>query len=206
MKNILCFFTAIFLSASLSAQDTTRVTNHYRDGQTYDTYTRNTAGEKEGVYVQYTRFGKRFIVGQYKNGIPTGTWNYYSADTSGVLVQTLNFDTHTETFVDSNRVPALICGPRFFGGRIAQNEYIARRVKSDFTKEEKETYRGRPFVISFSIDHSTLKVVGATIDDKDLSEPFKNKLLKIVNEMPAWLPPVCKDKDEVWRFSVPIIF
>lgn len=205
MKTIL-YIPVLFLCTVLSAQDTTRITNYYRDGLTYDTYTRNTAGEKEGVYVQYTRFGKRFIVGKYTNGIPTGVWNYYSSDTAGVLVQTLNFDTHTETFVDSNRVSAMICGPRYFGGRTAQNEYIARRVKTDFTKEEKETYRGRPFIVSFSIDPKTLKVVGATIEDTDLQESFRKKLLAVANEMPAWLPPVCSGKNEVWRFSIPVIF
>lgn len=205
MKNVL-FFATILFSIALSAQDTTRVVNHYRDGQVFDSFTRNSQNEKEGSYVQYSRFGKLYMSGQYKNGIPTGIWNYYSSDTSGVLVQTLNFDTHTETFVDSNRVTALICGPRYFGGRTAQNEYIARRVHSDFTKEEKDAYRGRPFVISFSIDPKTLKVVGVSIEDKDLQEPFKNKLVAIVSEMPAWLPPVCKDKNEVWRFSVPVVF
>ncbi len=182
-----------------------RVVNHYNDGQIYDSFMRNSVGEKEGAYVQYSRFGKKYISGQYNNGVPFGTWNYYSADTSGRLVQTLDFDSHKEVFVDSIRVPALICGPRFFGGRIAQNEYIARRIKSDFTKEEREAYRNRPFIVSFSIDHQTLKVVGVSVDDKDLQDAFKNKLLAIVSEMPSWLPPVCKDKNEVWRFSVAIV-
>ncbi|MDQ3111089.1 MAG: hypothetical protein M3R17_14445 [Bacteroidota bacterium] len=204
MKNLL-IFTLLLSSTFLFAQDTLRVTNYYRDGGIYNTYTNNSAHEKEGHYIQYSRFGKKFIEGQYEKGMPTGVWNYYSSDTSGVLVQTLNFDTHEETFVDSNRVTALICGPRYFGGRMAQNEYIARRIQNDFTKEEKDAYRGRSFVISFSIDRKSLKVVGVSVDDKDLSEPFKAKLIAIAAEMPTWLPPVCKDKSEVWRFSVAVI-
>jgi hypothetical protein len=204
MKNLF-LLVALFASTLLYSQDTLRVTNYYRDGTIYDTYTRNAAEEKEGKYLQYSRFGKKFIEGQYQNGMPVGTWNYYSSDTAGILVQTLNFDTHQEMFVDSNRVTALICGPRYFGGRMAQNEYIARHIKTDFTKEEKDAYRGRPFVISFSIDPKTMKVVGVSVEDKDLSEPFKSKLIAIASGMPAWLPPVCKDKNEVWRFSVAVI-
>lgn len=204
MKHLF-LFAAIFFSAFLYSQDTTRVVNTYRNGDIYDSYMRNAFGEKEGYYVQYSRFGKKLITGQYNNGIPFGTWNYYSADTSGRLVQTLDFDTHKEVFVDSIRVPALICGPRFFGGRTAQNEYIARRVKTDFTEAEKEVYRNRPFVVSFSIDRKTLKVVGVSIEDNDLQDDFKNKLIRIVSDMPSWLPPVCKDKSEVWRFSVAIV-
>ena len=182
-----------------------QVVNHYNDGQIYDSYIRNSLGEKEGAYVQYSRFGKKYISGQYNNGVPFGTWNYYTADSSGRLVQTLDFDAHKELFVDSIRVPALICGPRFFGGRTAQNEYIARRIKSDFIKEERDAYRNRHFIISFSIDQKSLKVVGVSVEDKDLSDAFKNKLIAIVSEMPSWLPPVCKDKSQVWRFSVAIM-
>jgi hypothetical protein len=206
MKNILLFTFTLFLSISLFSQDTTRVETHYHDGQIYDTYLRNVSGEKIGDYVQYSRFGKKYITGKYENGIPVGIWNYYSSDTSGALVQTLDFDHHKELFVDSIRVPALICGPRFFGGRMTQNEYIAHRIKADFTNEEKAFYKGKVFVLSFSIDPKTLKVIGVTVDDPSLPEPMKSKLLKIATEMPAWLPPVCKDKNEVWRFSVGISF
>ncbi len=202
----LFLFAAIFFSSFLYSQDTTRVVNHYNDGQIYDSYRRNAVGEKEGGYVQYSRFGKKLIVGQYNNGVPFGEWNYYSADTSGRLVQTLDFDAHKELFVDSIRMPTLICGPRYFGGRLAQKEYIVRRVNADFTKTEKEDYRSRGFVVSFSIDPKTLKVVGVSIEDNDLQDDFRNKLIRIVSEMPAWLPPVCKDKSEVWRFSLAIIF
>ena len=206
MKNIFLLSFAFLFSTCLFSQNTTRVINHYRDGQVYDSYLRNSASEKDGGYVQYSRFGKKYISGQYANGLPVGIWNFYSSDTSGALVQILNFDTHTETFVDSNRVPALICGPRFFGGRMIQNEYLARRIKTDFTNEEKTFYRGQTFIISFSIDPKTLKVVGVSVDDQNLPDPFENKLLAIASEMPSWLPPVCKDKSEVWRFSVPIVF
>jgi hypothetical protein len=75
----------------------------------------------------------------------------------------------------------------------------------DFTKEEKAAYHGRPFVISFSIDPKTLKVVGVSVEDKDLSPAFKAKLIAIATNMPAWLPPVCKDKNEVWRFSIAVV-
>lgn len=201
------FSLSLFFAFSfLHAQDSVRVENHYRDGSIYDIYTKNSADEKVGPYIQYSRFGKKYIIGQYEKGVPVGVWNYYSSDTSGVLVQTLNFDTHQETFVDSNRVTQLICGPRFFGGRMAQNEYIARRIEKDFTPEEKRAYKGQAYVLSFSIDPKTFKVIGVSVDDPALPEPMKSKMLKIASEMPAWLPPVCKNKSEVWRFSVAIAF
>lgn len=205
MKHILLLSFAFLFSSFLHSQDTIHIENHYGDGELFDVYQKNAKEEKIGSYVQYSRFGKKYIAGQYNNGIPVGTWNYYSSDTSGRLVQTLNFDTHKELYVDSLRVNSLICGPRFFGGRMAQAEYISRRIQTDFTQAEKDAYRDRPFVILFSIDPKTLKVVGASVEDDDLQEPFKSKLLAIVNEMPAWLPPVCKGKTAVWRFSVGII-
>ncbi len=206
MKNLFFISYSLLLSSCIFGQDTTRVVNHFRDGKVYDTYLRNSNSEKEGAYIQYSRFGKKYIVGQYQNGEPKGVWNYYSSDTSGVLVQTLNFDSHTEFFVDSNKVTSLICGPRFFGGRMAQNEYIAHHIQNEFSNEEKTVYKGQVFVLSFSVDPKTLKVVGVTVDDPTIPDLFEKKLLKIAFDMPTWLPPVCKEKSEVWRFSVAVVF
>ena len=105
IKHFLTAAVAFFLLPLFSsAQDTTHVVTHYRDGQINDIYRRNSNGEKDGDYIRYTRLGKKYISGHYSNGIPIGIWQFYSSDTSGILVQTLDFDKHKETFVDSNRV------------------------------------------------------------------------------------------------------
>ncbi|HET6989832.1 MAG TPA: hypothetical protein VFJ43_00850 [Bacteroidia bacterium] len=204
MKTVFAFIIIFLSSYSLFGQDTSVVVNHYGDGKIYDTYKRNAAGEKEGDYIQYNHFGKKYITGQYKNGVPVGIWNYYSSDTSAELVEKLDFDQHKELFVDSNRVHSLICGPRYFGGTKLEKEYVAMREKYDFTEEEKKLYRGKTFIVSFTIDDKTYKAIGIAVDDNTIPEPIKSKLMKIAADMPAWLPPVCKDKSEVWRFSIPV--
>ncbi|CAN5206251.1 hypothetical protein BH09BAC5_BH09BAC5_12250 [soil metagenome] len=206
MKHIFSTLILFMVVSSVFAQDSIRIENYYHDGTVYDIFFKNAEGQRQGPYLQYSRFGKKYVEGQYNNGLPVGIWNYFSSDTSGTLVQILNFDTHQETFVDSNRVTSLICGPRYFGGRVAKNEYVARRIESDFTSEEKANYKGMVYVLSFSIDPKTMKVTGVSVDDQNLPETMKAKMYAIANEMPAWLPPVCKDKSEVWRFSIGISF
>jgi hypothetical protein len=206
MKHLFTLALFLFFSSLLTAQDSILVENHFHDGTLFDVCKKNPSNEKVGPYVQYSHFGKKFITGQYNKGVAYGIWNYYSSDTSGVLVQTLNFDTHTETYVDSNRVTSLICGPRYFGGRMAENEFVARRMDSDFSAEEKKAYKGQVYVVAFSIDPKTFKVVGVSLDDSSLPDPVKSRMMKIASDMPAWLPPVCKDKNEMWRFSIPIAF
>jgi hypothetical protein len=182
------------------------VISRYKEGAINEKFVRNSEGRKDGPYVRYTRFGNKYITGQYKDGAPVGTWSYYSSDSSGVLVQTLNFDTKQETFVDSLRVHSLICGPRYFGGNMLEYEYIQSRMRTDFTEAERQLYKGKTFTVTFTIDSISLKPVTIACTDQTLPESFRKKMEAIVADMPAWLPPVCNNKTEVWRFSVPFPF
>lgn len=206
MKYVLAFFFMVFTSSFLFGKDTTHVTTYYRGGQLNERYILNSSHQKHGEYVRYTRYGKKYITGTYVNGLPAGTWNYYSSDTTGTLVQTLDFDNHRETFVDSLRVHTIICGPRYFGGNMLQYEYVSYHVKNDFTPEERAAHKGKTYTVSFTIDSVSMKPVMISVDNPDLPEPFRKKLETIVAGMPAWLPPVCKNKSEVWRFSVAMVF
>ncbi|HEU4718001.1 MAG TPA: hypothetical protein VFU15_09210 [Bacteroidia bacterium] len=201
---LLAFF--VLLQFSLRAQDTTHVTTHYHNGKVNEQFTQNKKGDKEGNYLRYSTHGKTLVTGQYKDGVPVGVWNYYSSDTSGTLVDRLDFDTHKELFVDSLRVPQLICGPRYFGGNLAKNEYIAHRIRTDFTPNEIAPYHGQSFTVTFAIDTTTMKPVMPVLDESGLPSSVVEKMKQIVLDMPAWLPPVCKDKNEVWQFSVVFTF
>lgn len=206
MKQII-FLLSLLPLFLFAQQDTTKVETKYRNGELNEQYSTNKNGVKVGSYTRYTRYGKKYIVGQYDNGMPVGAWEFYSADTNGVLVEKLDFTTHKELFVDSLRVPSLICGPRYFGGNMLKQEYIQNRIKTDFTDAEKEQYKGQTFTVLFVIDDKSFKAVGVSCNDSGLSEDAKKKMEKIVSEMPAWLPPVCgKDKEIVWRFSVAFVF
>ncbi|HTF04066.1 MAG TPA: hypothetical protein VK826_08570 [Bacteroidia bacterium] len=205
MKHFLFFF--FFACATvLSAQDSVHVTNAYKNGEKNEDYFRNKDGNKHGKYIRYTRYGKVYIDGQYRNGTPVGTWQYYSADTSGVLVQTLDYDTHKELFCDSMRAQGLICGPRYFGGNMQQQEYIQLRIKTDFTEAERARLKGTTVLAVFAIDPATFKTYGVSVDDPALSEDLRQKIVRIVTEMPAWLPPTCKSQSMVWRMSAPFVF
>jgi hypothetical protein len=206
MKHLVVIL-AICLSGTLFASgDTTHVTTRYKDGKVNEQFVRNKNGEKDGSYIRYTRYGKKYIVGQYADGIPVGIWEFYSSDVNGVLVQKLDFDTHKELFVDSLRVPSLICGPRYFGGNMLEYEYIGRRIRSDFTAAERNQYKGKVLSVNFTIDKVTLKPAFVSCADQTLPKIIQDKMVKIVSEMPAWLPPVCKAGDAVWNFSVPFAF
>ncbi len=207
MKNILSLLATLFISTFISAQDTTHFVTHYRDGKVNEKYIINSKKEKNGEYIRYTRYGKKYISGQYKDGEPVGVWEYFSSDTTGVLVQKLDFDAHKELFVDPLRVHSLICGPRYFGGSMIENEFIAHHIETDFTTEEKTFYHGQSFTVTFTIDSVSLKPVGITVDDQKLPTAFSAKMIAAVSAMPVWLRPVCSEgKNEVWRFSVVFTF
>ena len=87
-----------------------------------------------------------------------------------------------------------------------QQEYIQMRIKSDFTETERQRLKGTSVLAVFDVDPLTYKTIGINVDDAALTEDLKNKIIKIVSEMPAWLPPVCKDKNLVWRMSVVFVF
>lgn len=205
MKNSFLIFL-LFISCALTAQDTTHITTVYKSGEKNEDYFRNKDGNKTGKYQRYTRYGKLYIDGQYNNGSPVGIWNYYSADTNGTLVQTLDFDTHKESFVDSVNVPSLICGPRYFGGNMAKQEYVQLRIATDFTPAERQRLKGTSVLAVFDIDPVTYKTIGITVDDPALSEDLRAKIVRIVSEMPTWLVPVCKGGTPVWRMSVVFLF
>jgi hypothetical protein len=206
MKKIFSLFLILLASISISAQDTMHVVTYYKEGKLNEKYVCNSKKEKDGEYVRYSRFGKTLISGQYSKGQPVGIWQYYSSDSTGVLVQKLDFDSHKELFLDPLRMPQLICGPRYFGGNMLKVEYVKNRTQKDFTDEEKKEHEGQTYTVSFTIDSVSLKPIGITVDDPKLPEPFKNKLIAIVAEMPTWLPPECEGKSAVWRFSVAIAF
>lgn len=206
MKKLLLLLI-LTLSVGMSAQDTIPFKNTYKDGSRNEEYFVNKDGNRIGKYVRYTRYGKVYTEGQYNNGTPVGIWNYYRPDTSGLLVETLNFDTHKETFVDSLNVNSLVCGPRFFGGNTAKQEYIQLRIKTDFTAEQKAFMKGKTVMAVFEVDILTFTTYAITIENHAYPVDIVNKMSKIIAEMPAWLSPVCDKGDvPVWRQSVVFVF
>jgi hypothetical protein len=203
---LLLLFCSAFM-INVHAQDTIPVTTTYTDGGKNEVYAINKEGNKNGRYVRYTRHGKVYVQGQYKNGTPVGIWNYYALDSSGALVQTLDFDKHTETFLDSVNVNSLVCGPRYFGGNPAKQEYIQLRLRTDFTEQERGSMRGKAIMVVFEIDPKTLTTFAVAIPNDALPKNISDKIQKIVTEMPAWLAPVCDKGDQpVWRQSVVFVF
>jgi hypothetical protein len=167
----------------------------------------NKNGEKDGVYLQQSKYGKPYTKGQYKEGVPVGIWEYFTSDTLGVLVEKLDFDNHKELFVDPLRVHSMICGPRFFGGNMAQKDYIHHRVITDFTADERTKYKGQRYSISFDIDSTTYKPIAASIViDANAPAALQARMTAIVSEMPVWLTPVCHGDGEVWRFTTWVDF
>lgn len=206
MKHLLPLLCFLF-SLCASAQDTIPVKTTYKDGARNEEYFVNKQGNRVGKYVRYTRYGKVYTEGQYNNGTPVGTWNYYRADTSGALVETLDFDNHKETYVDSLHVPSLICGPRYFGGNTAKQEYIQLRIKTDFTEAERATMKGKSVLVEFEVDPKKFTTYAISVHNNEIPEAMRNKMKTIVAEMPAWLPPVCsKGAQPVWRMSVVFVF
>jgi hypothetical protein len=209
MKKLL-FLLLLFcpaLTVQVNAQDTIAVSTVYKEGGRNEVYYVNKEGNRIGKYLRYTRYGKVYTEGQYNNGTPVGTWNYYSADTAGKLVQTLNFDQHKETFVDSVNVNSLVCGPRYFGGNTAKQEYIQLRIKTDFTEQERAMLKGKSIMAVFEVDSKTFTTYAITIQNNTLPKNVLDKMTKIIAEMPAWLGPVCDKGDQpVWRQSVVFVF
>lgn len=205
MKNVF-FFLLLSCSGCLLAQDTIPVKTTYKDGAQNEMYSVNKDGIRIGKYIRYTRYGKVYTDGQYNNGTPVGIWNYYSADTSGKLVQTLDFDQHKETFVDSVNVNSLVCGPRYFGGNTAKQEYIQLRIKTDFTEQERTMMKGKSVMAVFEVDPKTFTTYAITIENNALPKDIIDKMSKIIAEMPAWLAPVCTGGTPVWRMSVVFVF
>lgn len=205
---ILLFPFALSAQAILEVNgDTTTVKTAYKDGTKNEHYYLNKDGNRNGRYIRYTRYGKVYTEGQYNNGTPVGIWNYYSADTSGKLVETLNFDTHKETFLDSTNVNSLVCGPRYFGGNTAKQEYIQLRIKTDFTEQEKATMKGKSVMGVFEVDILTFTTYAITIENYGYPKNIIDKMIRIIAEMPAWLAPVCDKGDQpVWRHSVVFVF
>ena len=204
------FFAMCFYSQPVHAGsdgDTIPVTNTYKDGAKNEIYFVNKEGNKVGKYVRYTRYGKVYTEGSYDNGTPVGIWNYYRPDTSGALVQTLDFTNHKETFVDSLNVNSLVCGPRYFGGNTAKQEFVQLRIKTDFTEDERALLKGKMIMAVFAVDDKSYTTMDVTIEDNALPYEIRNKMQKIILDMPAWLPPVCDKGDEpVWRQSVVFVF
>ena len=183
------------------------IVNYHKNGSVNEDYYKSSNGDKIGSYKRYTRYGKLYITGKYNENMPAGVWYYYSADTSGKLLQVLDFDKHKELYVDSLRVPQLFCGPRFFGGNMIPMDYFQKRLRSDFSAAEREQYKGQSFTVSYTVDATTLKPILITPVQTYLSPDMANRFIQIVKDMPAYLPPVCRPGSEpVWRTNVVFYF
>lgn len=206
MKTLFAFLF-VFFAGTVPGQtgDTVHVLTHHKNGAVNEDYNKIN-GLKSGEYKRYTRYDKIYIKGNYSNDSPTGIWEFYAADSAGKLIQRLDFDNHTELYVDSSRAHSLICGPRYFGGNMMQYEYIAKSIRAQFTPEEKRQMRGKAVNVFFTIDSITLKPGNCSINDATVANTIAAKMMRIVSVMPVWLPPVCKTDAMVWRFSVPFLF
>ncbi|GAB4142128.1 MAG: hypothetical protein Fur0041_17260 [Bacteroidia bacterium] len=194
------------LSVMIFAQDRLHIVKKYSSGTVSEDYHLDENGFKHGPYQRYTRFGKIYIQGYYVHGQPDSTWTYYAPDSVGAMVQKLDFKTRKEIFLDTLKVPQLICGPRFFGGNMLQMEYIQYRMQKDFTPAEYARYKNKTFTVSFTVDSVSLKPALIMCDNATIPDNIKKKMIAIVNDMPAFLPPACPGRDPVWRISVPFYF
>ncbi len=197
---------ACFITSFLQAQDTTQTITRYKQGQINEQYWRLQSGEKHGSYIRFTRYGNTYLSGRYDHGKPIGIWELYRADSSKQLVQRLNFDTHQELFLDTANFPTLFCGPRFFGGNMIQNEYVANAIQTQFTEAERLALKGKKILVAFSIDQQTLKPIQVKVATADIDVATQKKLIAIVEAMPAWLPALPRTGVCVWEFSVPFLF
>lgn len=200
------------------------IEDHYADGTLYMTgYRTNIASNqvkyREGAIVFYDRQGHKVREGEYKNGMRVGLWKYYYKNSNAVkselrykdgkLETTHEFDSATYTLIDYGKDTATNDNKRQYvyteqmpRSIIDIGKYLGKNMT--YPKLGRKAKIEGKVIVRFIVDED-----GAIAEPKittGLGGEFDDEALRVVSEMPNWIPGYQNGYAVRVYFTLPINF
>jgi len=120
------------------------------------------------------------------------------------IIDFSSFDTHYYTPDDSSREVFAIVEemPYFDGGSNAMNKYLVENLKypEQALKDKIEGKVFVTFVVAYDGKIKDVKVL------RGLTEEINNEAVRVVSNMPAWIPGKHRGKAVEVQYNLPIVF
>lgn len=164
---------------------------------------------RSGKFKFYRPSGVIDYEGVYQENIPTGEWKFYF--TNGQMSSLEIYENGNRVREDywnedgtslTNKASGERLLPAFSGGQLLMSEYLKKNLQ--YPAEAAATKVAGKVVVSFWINEDGL-LTNPKIEES-LGAIFDNAVLKMVNEMPKWLPAKHHNRPAKQMYILPVAF
>jgi len=210
-------FGVLFINIVL-CQDSILIKTTYKGkhtGKIFEEYYINPNDSlKNNIYKRYSVHGKVIQLGNFKDGNPIGIWNFYESNIWNRKYLSFDFDTQSEIFYKDFNQKKVYCLikvnngfelksidsiARFPGGKMALHYYVFQNLRVDISK-----FKGS-FKVNIEIKEDgkirVLKIRGRPDDIK-----IRGELIKLIQNMPNWIPAIENENPVSSKYVLPIRF
>lgn len=178
---------------------------YYNSGKLRQIETFNKAEKLEGKYISFYKVGVKKTIGNYKNGVKEGVWDYFYQNESKWAKITYNggkvSDHKLWTEVGQEKDEPLVYqkDAQFKGGRKDWNNYVNRHL---IPKLKSSKYRGR-LLVQFTINAEG-RPVGIKVRPERTNDRARNSILSFFGSMPNWKPAIELNRSVEMKMTLPI--
>jgi TonB family protein len=169
----------------------------------------NKTGDLHGAYVEYSKIGLVYDTGFYESGDKVGLWNYFfsTGEPSGVVTYEKGDAINSEYWdrdgtIVNQKNQVVNQDPSFPGGDQKMYAFLGKNMK--YPPEARDNnYQGRvyvAFVIEKNGDISDVEIL------RGVHPSIDEESMRVVREMPKWLPGISQNRKVRVRFNLPIVF
>jgi TonB family protein len=147
--------------------------------------------------------------GTYNQNIPTGEWKFYFPNgqmssleiyENGNRVREDYWNEDGTSLINKNHGERLL--PSFNGGQLLMSDYLKKHLH--YPAEAASTKIAGKVVVSFWV-YEDGSIILPKIEES-LGEAFDNEVIKMVNEMPKWLPAKHHNRSTKQMYILPVAF
>lgn len=187
------------------------ITEFYADGflRMEGTYLDEKLDVRAGKFKFYQPNGIIDFEGVYDQNIPTGEWKFYFPNgqmsslemyENGNRVREDYWNEDGTSLINKNHGERLL--PSFNGGQLLMSEYLKKHLH--YPAEAATTKIAGKVVVSFWV-YEDGSIIAPKIEES-LSQLFDNEVIKMVNEMPKWLPAKHHNRSTKQMYILPVAF
>jgi TonB family protein len=164
---------------------------------------------RSGKFKFYRPNGMMDYEGLYVENIPMGEWKFYFPNgqlssleifENGNRVKEEYWNEDGSTLLNKNLGERLL--PSFNGGQLLMSDYLKKHLH--YPAEAAESKITGKVVVSFWVNEDG-SIVEPKIEES-LGQVFDNEVIKMVNEMPKWLPAKHHNRPAKQMYILPVAF
>ncbi len=164
---------------------------------------------RTGKFKFYRPTGIIDYEGIYEENIPNGEWKFYFPNgqvssievyENGNRVKEDYFNADGSILVNKSLGERLL--PSFNGGQLLMNDYLKRNLH--YPADAAKNKIAGKVVVSFWVGEDG--TISSTKIEESLGEAFDSEVIKMVNEMPKWIPAKHHNRSAKQMYILPVAF